>query len=521
MLRTESARNALDWRKVLWLCLPALVIGAALRVWLTRQVPLAYFNQDVLGFLETAIGLHTHDEFDVNRKRTVLVPVFYWLLSLTKLPLASIVPTIQHSLGCLIVAVFGLLGRVIFRSWKILIVMLTVLLAVDPNILFYEHDLMAELPFLFCVAMMTAAGAWYAISRSLWSLIALLIFFFLAAIARPEGKLFVLFPLLLIALSEWRDWRRLAIHAATLVATFLLCASVKSGSEGGLLLYTWVVHLTPDKLTVAPDFPPVIAKIRQAAIADWQRHDQRLFKMPVGWQFETRRKILQTVSAYLGATALPEDDQFRVANKFCTKVAIETCLRRPFSAAFVMMKKGLGKIREMTGNEMEIGLLHDKTADVLQRSPEAEMLLTRAGLRGPNEAADFVNAHYPAEVPQFNTLRKYWSNAVNGISIPRDEWHFAGARWPAIPVFYLLALAGLITAISQKSALRSWHISFGICFGCVLSVVMLTANVRGRFRFFLEPFWLLYFLVFADFVATKINSLRTRATSRSAALASG
>jgi hypothetical protein len=512
MPRTESARNALDWRAVLWLCLPALIVGVALRVWLTRQVPLAYFNQDVLGFLETAIGLHTHSEFDLNRKRTVLVPVFYWLLSLTKLPLASIVPIIQHVLGCLIVAVFGFLGRVIFRSWKIFVILLTLLLAIDPNLLFYEHYLMAELPFLFCIVLMTVAGAWYAISRSIPSLLALLVFFFFTSIARPEGKLFVLFPLLLIVLSQWRNWRPLAMHAAALVAAFLLCASLKSGSEGGLLLYTWVVHLTPDKLTVAPDFPPVIANIRQAAVADWQRHDQRLYKMPVGWQFETRRKILKTVTAYLGATSLPEDDQFRVANKFCTKVAIETCLRRPFSAAFVMVKKGIGKIRELTGNEMENGLLRDKTADVLQRSPEAEILLTRTGLRGPDEAQAFVVAHYPEEVPWFNTLRKYWSNAINGISIPRDEWRFAGAKWPAIPVFYMLAIAGLITAISQKSALRSWHISLAICFGFVLSVVMLTANVRGRFRFFLESFWLLYFLVFADFIAAKIMSWRTSTT---------
>jgi hypothetical protein len=115
----------------------------------------------------------------------------------------------------------------------------------------------------------------------------------------------------------------------------------------------------------------------------------------------------------------------------------------------------------------------------------------------------FSATHFPAELNWFNRFGENWSAAINTVSIPRKEWRFAGAQWPAIPVFYVLAFAGLILAMTQKSALRPWHISLGACLACLTLVVFMTANVRGRFRFFLEPFWIIYFLMFADFIIAK------------------
>src|SRR5205823_2250875 len=103
-------------------------------------------------------------------------------------------------------------------------------------------------------------------------------------------------------------------------------------------LYTWIVHLTPENLRVAPEFSPVIRPIAQTAAEDWSHHNQRLSVISVGWQYEKRRAILATVSDFLGIGQLPLDQRFRIANKFCTRVAIETCLRRPFAALFVGLK---------------------------------------------------------------------------------------------------------------------------------------------------------------------------------------
>src|SRR5207302_535603 len=141
--------------------------------------------------------------------------------------------------------------------------------------------------------------------------------------------------------------------------------------------------------------------------------------------------------------------------------------------------------------ELERGVLQDKTTNALLLlkpglGSVGNRILVRSDLRAPNEVQDFVQAHYQ-EVRWFNRLYKSWSTAVNAVSVPRKKgWRFAGALWPAIPIFYPLAIAGLIVTMTQKSALRSWHISLGISFLCMTLVVFMTANVRGRFRFFLE-----------------------------------
>src|SRR5438067_8947072 len=118
MINSSASARTKFLRQLLLLCAPALLAGIALRVALTRELPFAYFNQDVLDFLETAIGMITQDEFVLHRKKTVLVPLFYWLLSLTKWPLAVTVPLIQHVLGCVLVVVIALLGRWLFGMWK-------------------------------------------------------------------------------------------------------------------------------------------------------------------------------------------------------------------------------------------------------------------------------------------------------------------------------------------------------------------------------------------------------------------
>src|SRR5581483_3350968 len=443
--RMENAKSSdFAWRKVGWLCVPALIVAAIIRIVMSRHLPLAYFNQDALGFLETTRGLLERDEFVVNRKRTLLVPLLYWLLSVINLPIALVIPLIQHALGCVMIAMFGVMGRLLFSTWKILVVLLTLLLAIDPNLLFYEHFLMAESLFLFFIVLMVAAGAWHVIARTWLSFGALVTSYFLAACTRPEGRLFLLFPLVLIALLNWRKWRLLAIQLAALGVTALVFSSLKSGNEGGLLLYTWIVHLTPDTLRSAPDFPPVIGDIKRSAADDWKKHDKRLSEMPVGWQFKKRREILHAVGAYLGTTSLPPDEQFRAANKFCTRVALETCLRRPFAVLFVGLKKGIGKIRDLTGGKLDRGVLQQKPANALDLQPDATKLLVGTDLRTPTEAEKFVRAHYPAQLKWFNSLYDHWRAALNALSIPRKDWKFAGATWPPIPLFYIASIAGLL-----------------------------------------------------------------------------
>jgi hypothetical protein len=63
---------------------------------------------------------------------------------------------------------------------------------------------------------------------------------------------------------------------------------------------------------------------------------------------------------------------------------------------------------------------------------------------------------------------------------------------PGVPFYFLAGLAGLIASILLPGPFQRLHIALGGTLAAVLFIIVLTANVKARFRFFLEPFWILY-----------------------------
>ncbi len=505
-----SANNAPGLRVILLWCLPALIVGLVLRVRLCHHEPFAFFNSDAFDFLHTSVSLHDGHGFAVHWKKTFLVPVVYWLFTLTGAPIAIAIPLLQHLLGILLIVFSGVLGARIFRHWKIFVPLVTLLFAINPSLLYYEHSLMAETIFVFCIFIMALAAMRYIRTRSISALATMSLAVFFAAGVRPEGKYFVLFPVLLLVLTEFRKPLRLVIGCITMfIALGLATLLNPRGNEAGAMLVTSLIHLVPDDLKSAPDFAPRVLPLRDQAALDWQKFDRNRLRISPNWHANLRKLVLNAAVGYLRIGALPDNEKFARVNQLLLKVGREICLRRPLPVLGVTAKKAMCTINEIPAPSTDAGTLHSKHEIVLINgapAPEYAHLLFGRDLQTPEETRAFIESHYRPSVPWFNTLRVRWLMALRKGALPRKTWDFAGIVWPGIPPVYVIAIAGLFLSILRKNELRPLFISLGFTLALVAAMLFLSGNVRVRYRFFLEPFWILYAAILCDIVAVKITA---------------
>ncbi len=492
--RQRSMREFLAW------CAPALLIGLILRVTLCVQLPYAYYHDDSPDFLTTPDRLLHEHRFELHEKKTFLVPLLYTPPCYLKAPILITIPIFQHLLGLALVVLVGGLCRLWFRHWRVFIVPLTVLTAVNPFFLWYEHTLMAEPAFIFCTALVALAGTLYVQDQSRRRYYFLLAALFLEAGARPEGKLLFGFGIFLVALLHWQSWRsawpRFAIITALAVATHF----VTKTSQAGLLLYTSVVRLTPTELKCAPGFDPYIAPIR----ADLQRRWEEKPQFP---KVRDRRAVAFAVEAYLKEhPGMKVGKKHLTTDKFCMKLAKETCLQRFGYLPIHVYHKFRAAANDSPSGRLDNDWLFGRQKEAyrgsLKRSLALAPEITGHPFTTSEELDHFVDTHY-GEVPWFNRWMDRWLAAVNhfrfpDLRVPNPDYPMVAVYHYGIPYYFLAAALGLIAVALRRDRLQVFHLAWGLTLLAFFYTVMLTANVRPRFRVVFEPFWFIYIGLLAE-----------------------
>jgi hypothetical protein len=234
-------------RDVLLWSVPALLVGAFLRVVLIHTSPYAFWGADSRSFLGFTNGVLTDFYFSINEKRRYLYPLFLFPISLLPGGTLRWLAWIQAALGLASILPLAYLVRRVFSAWRWWIVPITVLYAGMPVFLWFEHELIAESPFF--QAMVWTLGGWAAWvaqkeavrARHLW-------WWFLVPLAimmltKPSGKM--LWPGIALALVLVGSWRVLRWPQGTaLAAVFGAALTVGSDNQGSWLLYTSSFPLT-------------------------------------------------------------------------------------------------------------------------------------------------------------------------------------------------------------------------------------------------------------------------------------
>ena len=73
-----------------------------------------------------------------------------------------------------------------------------------------------------------------------------------------------------------------------------------------------------------------------------------------------------------------------------------------------------------------------------------------------------------------------------------------GPPLPGVPWFKLIAALGLIVSVLGTCSQCRVQWTFAPVLAGAMFVVLLTANIKPRFLFLFEPFWILYLMALAD-----------------------
>jgi hypothetical protein len=499
-------------RQVLRWCIPALLVGVALRVALTIRMPWGYVQYDSAEYLETPYHLLRNWSFFVDGKRGFLVPVLFTIPFLLHIPALIAIPLGQHLLGLAATAMSGALTRLWFRFWRWFIVPVTLFVAANPMMLWYEQTIMGESEYLFALVFLALAGTLWVRRQSRARFALLLAALVCAAGARPEGRLFFAFGLLLAALVLWGQWRRLAKCAATMLLMALAGALVVRQSTAPQLLYASLIQLAPDKSRFSPGIEPYIIPLRDKVRAQFDGDPLQLVKVS--------KEVRDAIEPYLRARAKNDRAYRKLLNSTLRNLCLDAIFAHPGQAIEIPFDKFQTAVDSWSAYQFSEHALHTSQAEAWLATKDKSMYAALAkGLTGRSldETAlrDFIQTHYrPESVAWLGSLQTAWNRAlVWWRTADRPARH---ARWvhdfaggvpgglnvmPGLPWFYPLALLGMLAAMLWPDPARRVHLAWAPVMLAVWYAATFVGVTNARYRFAYEPFCFLYVALLADLVA--------------------
>ena len=499
-------------REVLLYCIPALLAGLALRIALTVQMPWGYIQYDSAEYLETPFRLLRSASFFVDGKRGFLVPILFTIPFLLHLPALILIPLGQHLLGLAATAMSGALTRIWFQRWRWFIIPVTLFVAVNPSMLWYEQTIMGESEFLFALIFLALAGTLWTRRQSrarFWTLLAALV---CAAGARPEGRLFFAFGIALAVFILWRQWRRMGGAIAAMLAVMLAGAMVVRQSTAPQLLYASVIQLAPDHARLVPGIDPYILPLRDKVRAESSGDPLQLVKVS--------KEIRDAIDPYLWAHSPNNHVYYKVLNRTLRNLCLDALLAHPAEALGIPLEKFRLAVDSGSAYRFTEAALQRSQVEACEAGKDKALYSAlEKGLTG--EALDaaglrqFIGAHYLADrVAWLGRLQAAWNAALiwcrtadKPARHPRWVHDFAGGVpgglqvMPGLPWFYPAALLGMLVAMLCPSSVRKVHLAWAPVMTAVWYAATFVGVTNARYRFAYEPFCFIYLLLLVDYCA--------------------
>ena len=136
--------SSINFKELLLLSAPALIIGLIVRAFLIHAIPEGYFGADSTSYHEFSNDLLTEGIFNLSEKRRWLYPVFLLLADLLPFKSWYFVPFIQHLIGLGTILGIGWCSAQLANYPRVIVPPVTLLASIWPRMLWYEHEFMAE-----------------------------------------------------------------------------------------------------------------------------------------------------------------------------------------------------------------------------------------------------------------------------------------------------------------------------------------------------------------------------------------
>ena len=519
-LKAEAARcfRSPLLRQVLCWCLPALALGLLLRGILVARMPNAFYHGDSYTVFETYNSLATNGVFEINPKKTALTPLLYGALLFAHVPVLPAVAILQHTLGLVLIVFVGLLVAHSYHRWRLFIIPVTILTAIDPVLLWYEHLCLPEFLYVFLVTATALTGLLVYRNPTPLTRSAFVACLFLTAAARPEGKLWCLFGTVLLARGYWPDKRRCGFAVMGMLLFTVVCFVLNRTYQGGSLLYSNVAQLTPKHLRSAPGFAESNKAYFDELRARWK-------VVPTKIPHE-RKAIVELVRSYLRQKHAPA--RLREVDALCSKMAAESCSRGWASVPALALVKFRYGLQDPVAEDFGPVLLYhkqynsflgrgDDSDDEIDEASTARVftkLVLRKDLHSKAELTAYLHqAYHPFDPDWLSQYCADFQRLAAAFRLP-DRPLEDSAPIPGIPALFIAATAGVLAlALRERRAANYYYLWLGAILFMVF-ILALTGSNRGRFRVFLEPFLFLYAIALVDVAIDLVSGIFCRMARR-------
>ena len=500
-------------------CLPALIVGALLRIALTVEMPYGYVQYDTSDYVTTTRAAITEHVLHIHPKRSFLTPVLFSLPFVLPVPALLIIPAAQHLMGLVAILLTGALVRLWFKHWKWFIVPATLLVGASPMIIWYEHTLLGEAQYFFFTLAAALAGTYWFKHRSRLTFGIFMASLVLVTGTRLEGKVFFLVALALVPFVFWGQWRAMLKHAAIVAVLTVAGFAASGGRDGSPLLVATLLHLAPDHFKSVPALEPYLIPMRNTLRRQWPEYPGAMVK--------TSKQVSDAVDKYFSSASFlsssnknPKAERARLLRA----LSLEILRARPVEVLELPLIKFRLSVDAWSAYCFNEEYLHQRQWLALT-NPEWMAPVLSKGLTGYNQTPemlwDWVNSHYDAErVQWFTNYQAFWNNAVLYFRTPDRPTKYK--RWvhdffggvaggqktiPGIPYFYPLALVGMLAASLRWRHFGCFHLMWAGCMLAIWYTAMMVGVTNGRFRFAYEPFCALYILLLLECLFDAVKAL--------------
>lgn len=464
------------------------------------HMPFAFFISDTSEFMTAP-----EDVLKMSA-RTPVGKILYALPGLFHQPLLPWAAFIQHLAGLGMVIAAGCLCRLWLTCWRWWIVPLTLLVAIHPTLLWYEHMCLPDSLYVVLVLASAAIGGSYYRNPTRRTLLWLAVVLTITAATRQEGFLMLPFGLVLVGCRHRHELRAHLGRVAVMGAVLLVALATSKTTQGGQMLLTSTIHLAPDNLWFTPAFSPVARELRDLFQPDWPAYPAR--------HNPSRKIIIARVKQFIvetkDAKAAESDSR---NNKLCKRVAMEIALRNWWRLPGIAYHKFLATLLEPPAPSFGSDWAHDKHVSVFfgksDEPPQKDAKHMRAYLGREFATREEAEAELPKMYRVMNpdllsSFQQRFVAAEFGWKFP--DRVIGSQVVPGLPVVYLLGFAGLLIAALRSRTWLSYRQLWVLCVLLAAFAIFTTTSLRSRYRLVYEPWFFLGLCCLLDAAVALVRS---------------
>jgi len=317
------------------LCLPALVLGAILRISFLAALPEGYYGPDSNSYFDTTSSLWLHGKWDLGPKRRWVYPLL--LLPTPVLPGRNIaaIAVIQHTVGLLITVLgIGWIVLHLTRRPGVWVPLVTMLAAIWPRMIWYEHEIVAESLLLNSIILAVALA--YPVERLreprrlFWFLLAAA----LIVAVKPHGRPIWLALMISATLLAGFPWRWSKACWAALGLSLVIILTTGSSKQGPWLLLSSAFPLVNTEQGKWPEYRKILRPYIEEARVDISQYP---------WKQDRYKKMLVeskeplTLGPEWQALLAPKDKKKFL--QVCNDLARDAIIHAPFTYARMVLQK--------------------------------------------------------------------------------------------------------------------------------------------------------------------------------------